>query len=541
MLTKKMVRAASLLLLALLITIAAGCQSYGGVDFNQTLKNGLTVTSVESKGVYELELHMDEAMLDSHAEYYGEEEAALLRLFSNIQLELHQSKLQDETRMSMDGVLKLGSQESLSIGFQTRMDGETLAIELEGAKAPLTLDLTGEELLQLNGLEAAAMESPLEPAMDEETMTQIGFELMDIIGDYSIGNLPNPSNLKVAPVSLPIGGKDTALLRASFTMSGDELWTWIQTYVEALIADRNGLDAMVERILDVVDSNPELWALIGGMNPMQTGFLDAPTEREMIEEASEAILDSLVTLQEELEAIHEEEQAMLESTLFGDALQLKHEMYVDHKMDIRKQTFELTYSQEEPAEEELSMGLPISGFTIRGDIENWNVNGPVVADQPDNARETIALEQVQQGFQLMKHVEKGSDLYTLLTEGFHLNRQTYNAYTYSYRNPPIIMPGFTSMVAVRDVADALGAEVEYNGSTRRVAVKDPYTNTTIEFTPGDDQVLVNGELEEWPIPPFVINWTTYVHARKLAEALGADIEWTGYPGGGGYVTIQREI
>ena len=101
--------------------------------------------------------------------------------------------------------------------------------------------------------------------------------------------------------------------------------------------------------------------------------------------------------------------------------------------------------------------------------------------------------------------------------------------------------GFVTIVPVRDVAEALGAEIEFDEETRRVTVSDPMTDTTIVFTPGSEQVIVNGKAEAWPLPAMVIDWTTYVPARKLAEALGAEIEWEPFYEGSNILTIEREL
>lgn len=525
-------RALGLLLLTLILAIAAGCQSYGGVDLNKTIKNSLMVTSSESKGSYELELHLNEETLED----YEEEEIEMLQLFSRMKLELHQAKMQDQTSMSVNGSLVLGQEEGISIDFGVQMDEEKLVIELEDAKAPFVFDVTGMGLFEEYGIGMDVQES--DSSLDDETLTQIGFDLVDVIGEYGIGNLPNPKDLNVTPVNLPIGGADTQLMRVSFTMDGDELWDWINKYVNALISDRDGLEAMVKGVLEIFEANPELWELLGEMNPIQKGVLDAPTLDDVAADAADVIAEELEYIQEELDYINTEDRETLD-LLLGDALQMKLDTYVDGKLDIRKQDFELTYSAGESFEEE--MLLPITGFTVRASSEQWSVNGPVKADKPAAADNAVSLEEIEYGYQFLEQINEDSDLHALLTDTFHLNVQSYSSFTDSYMNPPILMPGYIAIVPVKEVADALGAETKYDPATRRVTVYDAVTDTTLVFTPGSDSVLVNGKAEVWPVPVTVIDWTTYVPARKLAEALGAEIEWSTIFEGTSILTIEREL
>lgn len=527
------VRKLGFLLLALMMLIAAGCQSAGGVDLNQTIKNSLFVKASESKSTYEFQLHLDEESLASFSE--DEEELELLKLFSHMKLELDQVKMQNETHMSMTGNLILGEEEEASIGFAIRMDEKTLVLELDDAKVPFTFDLTGEKMLEAYGLEGVEAE---EPPIDEEAMTQMGFDMMDIIGDYGIGNLPNPKDLKVSPVNLPIGGVNTQLMKVEFTMDGAALWDWIRQYVDALAADRDGLEAMVKGILEILESNPELWEAIGEIDPIQTDVLDAPTIDDVAEEATDLIVEGLVSLQEEIEWMEEEEQETLDE-VFGEALQLNSALFVDGKLDIRKQQFELSYTPDASVVEEEM--LPFTGFTLKLDHEQWNVNGTVEAAEPIAAEDAQPLEELEHGYQFIAQIEEESDLYDLLKNKLHITRQSYDSFMYPSWNEPILLPGNITIVAVRDVADALGAEIEYDPTTRQVTLYDEPTDTTILFTPDSDVVKVNGQDEIWPITVTLIDWTTYVPARKLAETLGAEIEWTTIYGDYKSLMIEREL
>ena len=85
-------KAVSLLLLAIMLIVVAGCQAMGGVDFNQMLKQAVKVTSFEGNETFEFKLLLkDDALKDIPAE-----EAELLDLVSNIKLQLNDMKVSDD-------------------------------------------------------------------------------------------------------------------------------------------------------------------------------------------------------------------------------------------------------------------------------------------------------------------------------------------------------------------------------------------------------------------------------------------------------------
>ncbi len=79
------------------------------------------------------------------------------------------------------------------------------------------------------------------------------------------------------------------------------------------------------------------------------------------------------------------------------------------------------------------------------------------------------------------------------------------------------------LVPMRDIFEALGTEVEWNGQTRSVTgVRD---NTTVTLTIDNKQAKINNRPTELEVPPTIINDRTFVPARFVGEALGANVEW----------------
>lgn len=80
-----------------------------------------------------------------------------------------------------------------------------------------------------------------------------------------------------------------------------------------------------------------------------------------------------------------------------------------------------------------------------------------------------------------------------------------------------------AMLPARFVAEALGAEVEWDNESKRVIIKND--NTLIELFIGSKIALVNGKEVELDSSAFVENGRTYTPLRFVAECLNAEVEW----------------
>ena len=87
---------------------------------------------------------------------------------------------------------------------------------------------------------------------------------------------------------------------------------------------------------------------------------------------------------------------------------------------------------------------------------------------------------------------------------------------------PIMINGRT-MVPVRDIFEALGAEVYWNGETRTVtAAKD---GSNVSMTIGNNKILVNDLIIIMDTTPVIMNNRTLIPARFAAEAFECSVEW----------------
>ncbi len=92
-----------------------------------------------------------------------------------------------------------------------------------------------------------------------------------------------------------------------------------------------------------------------------------------------------------------------------------------------------------------------------------------------------------------------------------------------FEQPPVIVEGRT-LVPFRAIFEALGAEVEWDDSTKTAtAVKE---DLTVKITIGENVLYKNGEKVELDVPAMIVGeGYTMVPARAIAEAFGVVVEW----------------
>ncbi len=82
-----------------------------------------------------------------------------------------------------------------------------------------------------------------------------------------------------------------------------------------------------------------------------------------------------------------------------------------------------------------------------------------------------------------------------------------------------------TLVPVRAIFEALGAEVSWDGATRTVtATKD---ENVVSLTIDDVNAKVNGETEVLDVPAKIIGDRTMVPVRFIAQSFGAEVSWDG--------------
>lgn len=94
----------------------------------------------------------------------------------------------------------------------------------------------------------------------------------------------------------------------------------------------------------------------------------------------------------------------------------------------------------------------------------------------------------------------------------------------SFDVPPQLIKDRT-MVPLRAIFEALGAQVDWNGATRTVTATRG--DTVVVSTIGSRAMYINGTARTMDVEPVIVNDRTLVPARFVAEAFDCDVEWDG--------------
>ncbi|OPY55857.1 MAG: Protease inhibitor precursor [Pelotomaculum sp. PtaU1.Bin035] len=88
---------------------------------------------------------------------------------------------------------------------------------------------------------------------------------------------------------------------------------------------------------------------------------------------------------------------------------------------------------------------------------------------------------------------------------------------------PPVMINSRVMVPLRGIFEAIGATVTWDAQTQ--TVKAAKGNTTIQLKIGDSAAYKNGQAIILDSPPQILNGSTMVPVRFVSEALGAEVKW----------------
>ena len=98
---------------------------------------------------------------------------------------------------------------------------------------------------------------------------------------------------------------------------------------------------------------------------------------------------------------------------------------------------------------------------------------------------------------------------------------------------PVIVDGRTLMPA-RDVVELLGGDVEWDGALRQVTIL--HESTIVLLIIDNATAYVNGNATTLDVPPQIIDDSTKIPLRFVAEALGVDVDFVD-----GTITISTEF
>ncbi|HJV44751.1 MAG TPA: stalk domain-containing protein [Bacillota bacterium] len=99
---------------------------------------------------------------------------------------------------------------------------------------------------------------------------------------------------------------------------------------------------------------------------------------------------------------------------------------------------------------------------------------------------------------------------------------TVNNQPLSFEHQPMIKNNST-LVPLRAIFEALGAQVDWDSSTQTVTAKKD--NTTIQITIGKEVAYKNKQEMPLLAPGMIVDGVTMVPTRFVAESLGANVNW----------------
>ena len=91
-----------------------------------------------------------------------------------------------------------------------------------------------------------------------------------------------------------------------------------------------------------------------------------------------------------------------------------------------------------------------------------------------------------------------------------------------FDQPPILENGRT-LVPLRAIFEALGADVQWDGSTQTVTATKNGTEISLQI--GSTRMYVNGSAKTLDVPAKLINSRTLVPVRAISEAFGCKVDW----------------
>lgn len=149
---------------------------------------------------------------------------------------------------------------------------------------------------------------------------------------------------------------------------------------------------------------------------------------------------------------------------------------------------------------------------------------------------TILLQQAENSYTTPLYLQGydyvGADGYNSYSEngweianwkpGYLAPRVVVNGEAVAFDAPPVIINGRT-LVPIRRIADALGMQVTWDGTTRQVTMSKNHKRVTM--TIGDTRYNLNGEEKTMDVCAQIMSDRTFVPARFVSEALGCSVDW----------------
>lgn len=471
----------------------------GGVDVGKAMANGASIKSGESR--QSMNINIEPAK-----EFATEKDLEMIELINSISLDIDQAKMKDAKTASIKGTL---SMEGTKLPFHLSMNESQLVIDLDGAQKPLYISLdTFQDAQALPMVDTKALEKQLE-------------ELSPKLFSFVLKHLSNPKNISVTPVQESVNGEALSLSKLHLEVSGEEMLAMVKPFLTSISKDEQGLKDLIGDLYDV------FYPVLEAVNEVEGGGDDTlnsivPESKDEAVASLYAIikvgLDSmLVNYDQELNNLLNETPEF--KTVFGTDTKLKLDFYLDSKLDVRKQNFELKVAL--PASED----LPLNSVTVSGDSEQWNIGGTVAVDEVDVSGGVMDLmkDDITPG-QMLRNFDSSSLAYQLLKDEAGITSKSVVLFPDDEYAGAITVKN-TTFVPLRYVSEELDAEVKWTKGSNQIVVIDDITGDEIVLTVGSKKATVAGKEVTLVESAYVgKDGKTYVPLRFVAESLGATVD-----------------
>ncbi|RUS45987.1 stalk domain-containing protein [Cohnella sp. AR92] len=498
---------------ALLAVVPAGCEAVNGLDMNKVLvERTVDSNAANPNASISMSIGLDLQWNDALLNVEGEDEADVamqkkwLDWFSKTTFKLNELRTDEEGRILANGVFSFGKG---NISFQLHADESHLLFEVEGAKRPLVIDLDEP----LKG--SMAGESPLLALQRSKE----GESLIRTVASYFVGNLPNPPKIDAKSASVEIHGTKTDVTQVHAELNGKQLGELIPAYLDALVKDESGLRKMVGEVTDWFAALPPEMK-----ESLELDDLELPSKDEF-EETVQEMADSFKEAKKELDSERADNEDEW-NAFFNEKTTLSADLYVDSDLKVRKLAADLHYSM--PTVEEEEMALPLTGFTIRLEQENWTdpnaspISNVVLPPRVLNVDDLMEMTSLR-GLRLF---ENDSVIYDLLKNDFSVDDASFEVYPKSEEWASNWgLPSYREdkngkiLISLRGTLNEFEDNVVYRGG--HLVFYDEGTYQEVALTVGSNKIKVNGVDKTWSQPVVTIDGTAYAYADDLLGLLGA--------------------
>lgn len=357
---------------------------------------------------------------------------------------------------------------------------------------------------------------------------------------YLISSTPLPRIATIDDVVMEINGESEQLKRFSVQADGQDMAAMLVGLLERLTQNEDALDAIATGFYDVTtassvtqlerlrETDPDseevlsLQQYLGDRKAMITALK---------EDFRSAMLESVTDTGESTSSGSPEPSILDQAALAFD-------MYYTHFTSVSRAAvfeFYLPLSTTDQS--------PLKGIHLSYAMNRWSTDPSTPVDKIDVSKGKLDYYQKNGGHpfttpnELLEFFDSKSGMYKLLNtlniRAVNIDFPVSNLSLKEGEKPSTTgsrayVENGVTMVPLRFVSEQLHADVQWNGTTKQISIKDHSRKIDILLTLGSKTATVNGKSVTMQVAPVVSpSSKTYVPIRFIAEALGAEVKWDG--------------